>query len=123
MFEVPVDGAKVACDVTFDTALIYEQEFGGDIIADLFGRQTTDGALFVFDDEDLVGIDFTKVRWLSLTKVLWAAMKTADKSVAPYREWARDTGGVNLLEARRLMQEAVNDCFFRAEDSAEEAEG
>lgn len=123
MFEVPVGGEKVACDVTFDTALIYEQEFGGDIIADLFGRQTTDGALFVFDEENLVGIDFTKVRWLSLTKVLWAAMKTADKSVAPYREWARDTGGVNLLEARRLMQEAVNDCFFRAEDSAEEAEG
>lgn len=90
MFEVPVGGEKVACDVTFDTALIYEQEFGGDIIADLFGRQTTDGALFVFDDENLVGIDFTKVRWLSLTKVLWAAMKTADQ--VPSRHTASGRG-------------------------------
>lgn len=121
MFEIEVGGEAVEADVTFYTGLLYEQEFGGDLVSDFYGVQ--DGKPMVSGEGELVRVDFTKVSWNAAVKALWAAVKTADDSAPGYRAWARRLGGVDAMEARRLLDEAISDCFFRPGAAGEEASG
>ena len=114
MFEVEIGGKKVKAEVSFLTAQLYEAEFRSDIIQDLYGLQSFADGEFEFKDGSIVGIDFTKVRWLEVTKALWAAVKTADPTLPGYSEWVKTTSGANLWEIRDELVNAVNDCFFRA---------
>ncbi len=122
MFEFDTDAGKLKAEVTFYTAQVYEAEFQGDIIADIFGVQRMDSGEFSFDDGALVGIDFTKVGWTQLTRALWAAVKTAEPSTKRYAEWVRDMKGLNLWDVRNSLIEEISDCFFRSEAPEEDAE-
>lgn len=114
MFEVEIGGEKVEAEVSFYTAQLYESEFMRDIIQDFFGVQelslAEDGS-----DDTLLSIDFTKINWSATTRVLWAAVKTADDRTPSYATWSRGIAGVNMFTVRNALVEQLADCFFRAE--------
>ena len=121
MFETEIGGKTAKAEVTFYTALLYEQEFGGDMLKDLFGVQSSDPALVV-DGGEVVTIDFTKTNWTVLMKVLWAAVKTADEFTPNYTAWMRKARGTNLFLVNQLLSEEIGECFFHTEAAEEGAE-
>ena len=116
MFKLTVDGKEYEAKVTFYTALLYEQEFGRDMLKDFIGVQTLDD-----DSSGTLSIDFTKVNWTAATKVLWAAMKTASDSTEPDTIWVKKAGGVNMWLINEQLGMEIGDCFFRTEAPGEEA--
>jgi len=120
MFEVSINGENKKAEVSFYTAQLYEAEFRKDIIQDLFGQQSLMTPIQM-DGEEVVSIDFTKVNWLSVAKVLWAALKTADDSTPNYTAWMKTTKGLNMWLVQEQLANEVADCFFRAEPAREEA--
>lgn len=127
MFTFEVDGRKVEAKVTFYTAHLYEMEFQGDLIRDLYGVQDNATDLMELekvgeDDYRVKRIDFTKVHWSAVMKVLWSAVKTANQATPSYTDWMRSTSGVNLLLVQDMLGDEVSDCFFRPEAAQEEAE-
>lgn len=127
MFEVEIDGKTYKAKVTFYTAQLYEMEFRSDLIQDLFGIQTAEQAIEVEVDGDgedstarIAKIDFTKISWTSVMKVLWAALKTADDTIPNYSEWMRTTSGMNLWTVQELIGDEVSDCYFRSSIAEEE---
>lgn len=121
MFEVTIDGKQEKADVTFYTAWLYEAEFGKDLISDFYG--VADSSPVLSMDDDVVKVDFTKVGWLAATRVLWAAVKTAKGSTPGYESWMKQTRGVDAWEVRQQLDEAISDCFFRAEAAGEDPQG
>ena len=121
MFKVSIDGKQVKAEVTFYTAWLYEAEFGKDLISDFYGVQDFNPIVSV-EGEDVVKVDFTKVSWLAATRVLWAAVKTANKNTPAYQEWMKRTQGVNTWEVREQLDAAITECFFRSEAAEEDAE-
>lgn len=119
MFEVSIDGKKVKADVSFYTAWLYENEFGKDLISDFYGVQDSTPVVDI-EDGGVVKVDFTKVSWLAATRVLWAAVKTANKKTPAYREWMEKTKGVDTWTLRKQIDEAITECFFRPEAAGEE---
>ena len=120
MFEVVVNGKKTKAEVTFYTAWIYEAEFQSKLIQDYMGGQEFDEV----GDENgssIAIVKFDSIDWLTMTRVLWAAIKTAKDSTPSYEQWIRKAGGSNLWEARASLDEAITDCFFRSEAAGEEA--
>jgi len=119
MFEVDINGKKVKAEVSFYTAYLYEAEFRSDLIKDLFGTQDFEPEIEASDGR-LVKVDFTKTNWTAMTKVLWAAVKTADPSAKSYSEWMKSAKGANLWLVGELLSAEVADCFFRSEVAGEE---
>ena len=137
MFEVEINGKKVNAEVSFYTAQLYEAEFKKDLIQELFGIQTVEPSVefgeigeneedvkrFLDKPEEFITkVDFTKVSWFTVQKVLWAAIKTANPNTPSFSQWAKNTGGVNLWLVQELIGEEVTDCFFRAGAAEENLE-
>lgn len=121
MFQVEFSEGTYDAEVTFYTALLYEQEFGKDMLQDFFGVQGMDGPIGV-DGDAIVTIDFTKVNWAASSKVLWAALKTADSSIPGYQAWMKGAKGANMWLIRELLANEIGECFFRTDVAAEETE-
>ena len=129
MFQVEIDGKKYDAEVTFYTAHLYEMEFKADLIQELFGIQTADPSIG-FDVEgegedaklQIARIDFTKVSWTAVAKVLWAAIKTADDNTPSYTQWMKNTSGANLWLVQEQIGAEVADCFFRSGAAEEDVE-
>lgn len=115
MFKVDIDGKQYEAEVTFYTARLYESEFMGDLIQDFFGKQE-----FTDESNPSLFIDFTKINWTATTKVLWAALKTADESTKGYIEWMKASKGMNTFIVRDQLATEIADCFFRAETAEED---
>lgn len=123
MFEVKVGDETLSAEVTFYTALLYEQEFQSDIVADLFGTQGKDSNPFSVSKKGaVVAIDFSKVSWLSVAKATWAALKTVDSTIPSYTAWMKETKGVNFWDLRESLLEDASDCFFRTDAAEEDAQ-
>ena len=119
MFEVVINGEKTKAEVTFYTAWLYEAEFQSKLIQDYMGGQEFDE---VGEGDDAFAIvKFDSIDWMTMTRVLWAAIKTAKESTPSYEQWIRKAGGANLWNARASLDEAITDCFFRSEAAGEEA--
>lgn len=88
----------------------YEQEFGSDLIKDVFGKVELDDS--AGDDATFV-YDFGKTNWTALCRALWAFLRTADPSVPAFEEWARGVSGVNMHRVSREIFQLANDAFFR----------
>jgi len=116
MFEVTIDGKKVKAEVTFYTAWLYEAEFQSKLIQDYMEGQEYEEET----DEDgtsIAVVKFDSIDWMTMTRILWAAIKTAKDSTPPYEQWLRKAGGANLWDARAALDAAITDCFFRTEAS------
>lgn len=118
---IDIDGTgEVEAECTALTLLIYEQEFGGDLIKDVFGRHTRES------DADDVVMDFTVDNWTKELQALWAMVSTAyelkaDRGDAapndrpkPYRQWVRTIGRVNFREIGSAVVDLAMDGFFHA---------
>lgn len=93
------------------TMMLYEQEFGSDIIKDLFGR----AVLRKEDDEDVVfAVDYRDTNWTAVVKVLWASLKAADDSVASFKQWQKDLGAIDLNATSNAIIAEAWRVFFRA---------
>lgn len=119
MFEVEINGETRKAEVSFYTAWLYESEFQSKLIQDYmkcqdFDEITSDGG------RAIALVKFDSIDWLTVTRVLWAAMKTADESTPPYERWMRETGNANLWDARNELDSAITDCFFRSLDTRAE---
>ena len=113
MFEVEINGKKQKADVTFYTAWLYEAEFQSKLVQDYMGGQDYDE--IESDGEKLAVVKFESIDWVTMTKVLWAALKTANEKTPPYEKWIRTAGGSNLWDIRGELDSAITDCFFRTE--------
>lgn len=103
------------------TLVAYEEEFGRDLIQDLFGKVTVDDAGdngSGKDDDGSAGvlftIDYTQTQWTALLRVAWTAIRTADPSSVPgFREWTASLGELNLNAlSEQLVPVAIRQ-FFR----------
>lgn len=106
---------EIACSVY--TAVLYEQEFGKELIADYFGDQKVRQE----SDDDGFVLRFSESRFNEAMKVLWACEKTVDDKVPPFSRWAKEVSGINIFEVNLKLEEIVADAFFRTkiEDSEE----
>ena len=141
MFEVEIGGEKVKAEVTFGTAQLYEMEFRSDLIQDLYGVQTAEPTIELEEpdsddpeavrefvekvleapEEYIAKVDFTKVSWNAIMRVLWAAVKTADKNAPGYTAWMQKAAGANLWDIQETLGAAVTECFFRPQAAREDS--
>jgi hypothetical protein len=130
MFTVEIDGKKVDAEISFLTAQLYEAEFHKDIIQELFSMQGDTSDAIVIEGEgkdavarlDITKIDFSKVGWLCVIQLLWAAVKTADESTPGYHAWCKGAKGIDTWDVRDVLIGEMSDCFFRSGTSEEETE-
>lgn len=126
MFSIDINGTPTDCEINFGTALDYELEFGKDMVADVNGSIKEGDEGFVTFDEDgenVVGINFHAVPWTTFLKVLWCSVKTCDPKVRPFRKWAAEMRGIDMMDARLKLSEEMEDCFFRNSALAAKQEG
>lgn len=116
---IDIDGSgPVEITATLYTLSLYEQEFGGDLIKDVFGRHTKDEA-----DEEVL-IDMTTNNWNAEIKALWAMVKTAadlkdergdlapNDRVPSFKKWRKTVGKINVREIADAVVEEALDGFF-----------
>lgn len=116
MFSIDINGVPTECEINFGTALDYELEFGKDMVADVNGSMREGDERFVtFDDDDstVIALNFHAVPWTTFLKVLWCSVKTRDPRVKPFKKWASEMRGIDMMEARIRLSEEMEDCFFR----------
>ena len=125
MFKVEIDGVKHDAAVTCITPSIYELEFGSDMVSDFIGRVDDEGNGFVEVDRKgtVVAVDYTTVKWNNVLKCLWAALKTVNDKMPGFKAWAKGVSGLNVVDVRVAVSEAIDDCFFRARLEEDEPEG
>lgn len=97
--------------VSVETLMVYEHEFGGDMIRDFLGVQDFSEG----EGDGGESVDFRQVNWTALVRMLWAALKTANPDLPGFREWGAGLGDVNLLQANSALGAEVVRKFFRAE--------
>lgn len=119
--EIEVNGKKVEFKVSVLTTVLYEQEFGSDIIKDLFGKVVQDTS------RDVV-FDYTTTNWTATLKAFWAAIKTANRATPSFNEWAAECGDIDLFEVSSILMPEVMRGLFRnsialIEEQGEGAEG
>lgn len=111
--KLDIGGEEVEAELGFETLVTYEEEFGRDLIQDFFGKSEVPVGEEADGSESTVTIDFTQTNWTAITRVAWAAIRTATPSLPGYREWLRGVGETNLRELNEaLLPEAVRK-FFR----------
>lgn len=117
--------------LSIETLMVYEEEFGRDLIQDYFGKVEVrrsdlkdilpeedapvedDSSIEEEQDDVLFSIDYTTTNWTAITRVLWAALRTADRSIPAYQSWVKTLEAVNLNEINnQLTPECVRQ-FFR----------
>lgn len=97
------------------TMTVYEQEFGRDIIQDLFGRAVV-RRQEVEDDVEFA-VDYRDVNWTALVRVLWAAIRTADPETPPFAVWSARVGSLDLNAVNDALYPAAIGAFFHSGDS------
>ena len=96
------------------TLMVYEQEFGSDLIQDFY--KTVEIRENKKKEGVIATLDFRNVNWTALTRVLWAGVKTANDATPSFKDWAKTTGELNLLELNNEIVPLVERAFFRTSD-------
>ena len=103
------------CVFSLKTLVIYEQEFGRDLIQDVIGRVSVRD-----DEEGTTLLDLRDTNWTATVRALWAALKTADPALPHFSDWLLRVGDVNLYEINNDVVEGVRLGFFRTRTEAGE---
>ena len=112
---VTINGEELEVKLSAFSMVLYEQEFGTDLIGDLNGKVKVDDG-----EEEGVLFDFAKVPWLKILQGVWAMLKTADKNLPHYEKWVAGVDEFNIFELRNTLETAVSDNFFHTAAPAEE---
>lgn len=122
MATVEFGGNKYTLECGAWTPVLYEQEFGKDMIADVFGRI----ALREDDapqDGEIAVLNFKDTNWTASIRAFWACLKTADDSVLPFNQWVRQQDGLDLDAIQEYIATELVVKFFPARVAqAEQAE-
>lgn len=104
------------------TLVVYEQEFGSDMLGDLFGevKFADDSGKFMVENGEVVGIDYSKFKWTTCVKALWAASKAANPDIAPFKDWAAKMKGINLFTVATKFVDELQKELFRPRAEASE---
>lgn len=116
--KVYVEGyGELEARATALTLVIYEQEFGSDIIKDVFGRHEA-------EKSDGPVVDFTIDNWFGELKALWALVMTdyqlrkdsgdaaPNEDPGRFLSWVRKVGKVNFREIASAVFDECMDGFF-----------
>ncbi len=109
---------------TLLSLVVYEQEFGSDLIKDLFGKAEVrrsdlepqgegEGPAEGSPDDVVLSFDYGSVNWTASVKALWAFLKAADGTVPPFREWAAGTGDLDMFSVAPQVIAEARRGFFR----------
>lgn len=105
--KVGFGSGEVEVVYNFYTLYLYEQEFGSDLIKDVFGVVRDDA-----ESGDVL-LDFTSVNWTALTKALWAGAKCANPQLPRYEAWARTMADIDFMELSGSLLAEINKELFR----------
>lgn len=111
---VTINGEEMEAKLSAFSMVLYEQEFGSDLIADLNGKVRAN------DDEEGVLFDFAKVPWMKILQGTWAMLKTAKPSTPHFEKWVKGVEEFNIFDLRNTLEIAVSDNFFHTAAPAEE---
>lgn len=119
--QLDLGNGPVELEVSFWTLVVYETQFGGDMIGDLFGEVTyakddepeevgepTDG-----DEPVAFTIDYSAFDWNSGVKAMWAAAKAANPGTPAYEQWCRGMHDVNMWPLMESLKSEVIARLFR----------
>lgn len=125
--KLSVGGKELEAELGVETLVVYEEEFGRDLLQDMFGKVDVDVSKLTAEAGDadegdepeetevgsVISVDFTQTNWTAITRVLWASLKTANPWFPTYREWSKSVGGLNLQEVVNELTPVAIRQFFR----------
>lgn len=111
---VTINGEEMEAKLSAFSMVLYEQEFGTDLIGDIQGKVKAN------DEEEGVLFDFTKVPWMKILQGIWAMLKTAKPSTPHFEKWVKGVEEFNAFDMRNTLEMAVSDNFFHTAAPAEE---
>lgn len=111
---VTINGEEMEAKLSALSMILYEQEFGADLIGDIQGKVKAN------DQEEGVLFDFAKVPWVKILQGIWAMLKTAKPSIPHFEKWVKGVEEFNAFEMRNVLEEAISDNFFHTAAPAEE---
>lgn len=125
------NGVEREYEATTYTLVLYEQEFKGDLIKDVFGKVDLRNAQTLLDDDgNIVVIDYTSDNWMAELKAFWAMLKTSEAIcrrenrpclvVPSFIEWTQATRSIDMAELSRIVVTELNRGLFRAGATASE---
>lgn len=119
------NGVEREYEATTYTLVIYEQEFGRDLIKDVFGRIDVTQALRNIDsDGNVIAMDYTVDNWSSYPRAFWAMLKTSEAickrdnrpclAVPPFVQWCLETRSIDMGQLSQLVFDECQRGLFRS---------
>lgn len=99
---------EVEAEVSFWTLVVYEQQFGTDMIGDLFGKVDAEE-----DEDGSLVLDYTKYNWTASVQAMWAAVKCADRFAPAYEDWCKSITDVNMWPLIAQLKAEILARLFR----------
>ena len=120
--QLDLGNGPVELEVSFWTLVVYETQFGSDMIGDLFGKVTATRDELEEPDasEDTFTIDYTSYDWNAGVRAMWAAVKAADRNAPAYEQWCRSMTDVNMWPLMEELKSEVLARLFRTGAAASE---
>lgn len=106
--QLDLGNGPVELEISFWTLVIYEQQFGGDMIGDLFGKIEAEEG-----DDGQLYLDYSKYNWTASVQAMWAAVKCADRFAPAYEDWCRSMSDVNMWPLVEEFKSEVLARLFR----------
>lgn len=119
------NGVEREYEATTYTLVVYEQEFGKDLIKDVFGRIDVRKAIENFDSEgNMVVMDYTVDNWNAELRAFWAMLKTSEAickrenrpclAIPSYPQWCLETRSIDMSQISQLVFEECQRGLFRS---------
>ena len=105
---------ELEVEVSLRTLVIYEHEFGSDMIQDMNARETLRKDS---KDPDVVfSIDYRDFQWMACLRALWAGVKTANGKTPGFEKWCSSLGDaqVDLWAVMGEYKAYVNERLFHS---------
>lgn len=114
--QLDLGNGPVELEVSFWTLVVYETQFGSDMIGDLFGKVTAtrdELAEQGGEEPDTFTIDYTAYDWNAGVKAMWAAAKAANRDTPAYEQWCRSMSDLNMWPLMEQLKSEVLARLFR----------
>ena len=119
------NGVEREYEATTYTLVVYEQEFGRDLIKDVFGRIDVTQALRNIDsDGNVIAMDYTVDNWSSYPRAFWAMLKTSEAickrdnrpclAVPSYTQWCLETRSIDMGQLSQIVFDECQRGLFRS---------
>lgn len=110
-------GEREFC-ISAAAAMEYEQQFGADIVKDLFGKMEVSAeeigeALAGEEPADgILRLDFTQTNWTACLKALWAGERAVEPRTPGFAEWCRERPRPDMNAVSGAVLQDATEAFF-----------